>query len=207
MKTSHFSVVIHLWFIMSFLSCSKKDATSLTPFSSSATSLTIKITDDAGLPVSEASVRLYSSKEDLDKDTNQVSNTIIADKNGIAMFPVLLPQKYYWRIQKECLDNYYSVISSGEPLIENAANTANVILYGSGNIKLINTSRDPYKIYINGALTVDNLRGFSRQTLTNKLIGFYSVRVVQLSGYNSSPSDKTFTGTLKCGYTLTTTFP
>ena len=35
----------------------------------------------------------------------------------------------------------------------------------------------------------------------------YSIKVVQVSGYAVYPTEKTFSGTLTCGSTLTTTFP
>jgi len=37
--------------------------------------------------------------------------------------------------------------------------------------------------------------------------GSYSIRVLQLSGYVFTPTDQTYTGTLSCGQTMTTTFP
>jgi len=37
--------------------------------------------------------------------------------------------------------------------------------------------------------------------------GYYTIRVLQVSGYAVYPTDETFSGTLGCGATLTTTFP
>jgi hypothetical protein len=203
MKTKNFPEIF-IWLVM-FVACSKGNSINNVPLST--TSLKIIVTDNAGYPVSNASVKLYLSKNNLDSQINQIGNTLITDENGIVTFIALRPAKYYWYAQKDCLDNYNGFIGSSNMLVANVTNTAHITLFGNGHLKLVNTSSDPYKIYINGILAVNDLSGKTFKTIMKVPTGLFTIRVIQLSGFRVAPVDKVFTGNLTCGNTVTTTFP
>jgi hypothetical protein len=183
-----------------FSNCSKKNSSPPPD-----TVLKMTVTDNLGNPVSGATVTLYLSQSSFLNQTNAItSNT--TGTNGIAIFSGLSPVVYYWRVIKGCQTNFNGAITSSA-LTANITNNTIVVLQSVGNLKMVNNSSNPYKIYINGVLTVASFPGNSNQTFTDAPIGAYTIRVVQLSGFAVSPTDETFTGNLTCGLTLVTTFP
>lgn len=75
-----------------------------------------------------------------------------------------------------------------------------------GIISLVNNSQNPYDVYVNGALVVNDMPGNSWKDIT-KPTGTYSVRVVQVSGYLVYPTDLTFDGSLGENKKLLIFFP
>lgn len=75
----------------------------------------------------------------------------------------------------------------------------------TGRIQFVNNSKHPYNVYVNGNLTIQQKGG---QTGVNDFApGYYTVKVVQVSGYAVYPTEKTYTGTLEgCG-TLVFSYP
>lgn len=75
----------------------------------------------------------------------------------------------------------------------------------SGSIVLNNLSANYYSVYVNGVLTV-TLKGYTDTLLTNKPNGNYNFRVVQVTGYLITPTDKTFQQTVESN-TIIVNFP
>ena len=170
------------------------------------TSLELTLKDDLGNSVSGASVKLYSSQTDWSNGTNQVGTTQFSDASGNVKFSDLSSIKYCWLAEKDCQNNVHGAITTTSALTANVTNTVNVILSSTGTLCFVSTSTNPYRIYINGTATYD-MNGGTTQYKYYMPIGSYSIRVLQLSGYVLYPTDKTYTGTLSCGQTMTTTFP
>jgi hypothetical protein len=77
----------------------------------------------------------------------------------------------------------------------------------TGSIMLVNNSANPYDVYVNGKLEIDDMAGSSATSLTLKPVGYYSVRVIQVSGYAFYPTDLTYNGDLADQGTLVVSFP
>ena len=170
------------------------------------TSLEITLKDNLGNNVSGAAVKLYSSESDWINGTNQVGVTQFSDGSGKVKFTNLSNIKYYWFVEKDCQNNVNGSITSTSALTANINNLANVILTSTGTLRFVSNSSNPYRIFINGTAAFD-MNGNTIETRSYMPTGSYSVRVLQLSGYIFTPTDQTYTGTLSCGGTLTTTFP
>jgi hypothetical protein len=184
------------------LVCScKKSGTTSPP----TTSLQITVTDNLGNTVQGALVALYSSESDFNNDVNRV-NLQTTDSKGIVTFSNLQAIKYYWFAQNGCRNNIFGSVMTTNPITANIKNTVTTILQSTGVLKFVNTSTNPYHVYVNNQLYTD-LAGGATKSTEFALAGSYTIRVVQISGYIVSPTDKTYTGTLSCGGTLTTTFP
>ncbi len=74
-----------------------------------------------------------------------------------------------------------------------------------GFIDFINTSTNPYYIYIGGVYK--NTIAGKTYILYSISAGSYSCEVKQQSGYVLYPTDETFTATVTTGNTFTITFP
>jgi hypothetical protein len=184
-----------------FFSCSKpKDQTP------PDTELKLTITNELNNPVSGATIRLFSSQDDLLNETGQIGSTATTDFNGQAVLKGLSSAQYFWLASDGCASNRNGLVTSG-PLASGIINTATVQLKPTGTLVLSNNSKDPYKIYLNGTALTNPLVGGGTATLKYALTGNYTVRVVQQSGYVINPTDKTYMGTLSCGATLRAVFP
>lgn len=170
------------------------------------TSLQISVKDNIGNPVSGATVKLYSTETDFINETNQVLTTQSTNTSGVVVFKPLTASKYYWKIVNGCQRNIYTSYTSTSALTLNINNLVTCVLGGTGTLTLINNSANPYDIYLNGTLQFVNMAGGSRKDLLVPT-GNYTIRVLQKSGYVLTPTDKTYTGSLVCGGTLSTTFP
>jgi PKD repeat protein len=181
-------------------------ATKSLTIQSQPTSLEITLKDELANIVTGASVKLYSSVTDWSNGTNQVGTTLTSDASGKVKFSALYPLKYYWLAEKDCKNNWNGGNTTASSLTANTNNTLDVILTSTGSLAFINTSSNPYRIFINGVSTYDLPGGYSI-LYKNKPIGAYTLRVLQLSGYALYPTDLTYNATLNCGLTLSITFP
>ena len=172
----------------------------------SPTALQITVKDNLGNAVVGASVKLYSSVTDYNNGTNQLLTTQISNASGVVTFSPLSAIKYYWLASSSCQNNVFGSNTTTSPLTTNITTTVTTIIAGTGTLTFSNISSNPYDVYINGVLQITNMAGGTTQSYT-AAIGSYSIRILQKSGYLISPTDKTYTGTLACGGTLTTTFP
>ena len=170
------------------------------------TSLELAIVDNSGNVVSGAAVRLYSSQADWNDDTNQIGATGYSDASGTVVFTDLSNIKYYWYVEKDCKNNANGTITTASALPAEVNNLVNVVISGTGTLKFISNSSYPYSVYINGTYAFD-MNGGTTHYEDFRATGYYTIRVLQVSGYISYPTDETFTGTLGCGATLTTIFP
>lgn len=191
--------------VLIFSSC-QKDEDDPTPAPTETTSLELNLRDNYGNPISDASVKLYSSLTDWSNGTDQVGTTQISNADGQVNFTDLSNIKYYWFAEKDCKNNFNENVTSTSPLTANVENTFNVSLSSTGTLIFISTSTNPYQIYINGTEAFD-MDGGTTKYKYYMPTGDYTIRVLQLDGYVLYPTDETFTGTLGCGQTLTTTFP
>lgn len=190
--------------ITAIMGCSKSKSDP-TPTPVQKTVLKITVTDGGNL-VPGASVKLYGSQSDMQNNANALG-VATTDNAGVATFTDILAIKYYFYVQSGCKDNFNGNVSTASAIIANSTNTATVAVSSVGQLKMVNTSNNPYQVYVNGVLTLSSLAGNTSYTLTEAPAGNYTIRVVQLSGYVVTPTDKTYTGTLACGGVLTTTFP
>jgi hypothetical protein len=169
------------------------------------TGLQLTMTDSIGNKMTGAAVALYSSSSDWANRTNPVG-TAVTDANGVVNFDSLSAIPYFWYASLDCRNNSTGIYTTNAPLIPNKTTTITTVLYEKGKIQFVNNSADPYQIYVNGILVLTQ-NGHVTSGIDNMPIGAYSVRVLQVSGYTNSPTDKTFTGSITCGSTLTVTFP
>lgn len=77
----------------------------------------------------------------------------------------------------------------------------------TGSILIVNNSSNPYDVFINGALEINDMPGESVQNFDKKPTGSYSIRIKQVSGYLIYPTEKTYEGTLSDKGTLVISFP
>ena len=182
--------------------CGKTDNT--TP-AVTQTNFSITVTDELGNKVSGATVELYQSESDLLASTNIVK-TVISDANGIAKFTDLYAIRYWWNASKDCKNNLNGGVTVLNPLTIFVDNKVTTVLTSTGTISIINNSSNPYEIYVNGNDYV-RLEGNHNIKLNNVKAGSYSIRVLQLSGYILSPTDKTYTVNVDCGSNPTVSFP
>jgi hypothetical protein len=170
------------------------------------TSLEITLTDyNTGLIVSGATISLFNNLTDFQNRTNAV-DTKATGTNGKAKFTNLATLRYYWYAELGCENNSILPNSTSSVISNQVNNTVNAQIAKIGILKFVNNSSNPYKIYVNGVVVINSMAGNSTQSATFTS-GSYDIRVLQLSGYAVTPTDETFTGTLVCGGTLTTTFP
>ncbi|TAF99167.1 MAG: hypothetical protein EAZ44_10575 [Cytophagia bacterium] len=199
-------VILSIVTILFFSSCGKKD--DATPSSTpQETALQMTLTDDLGNLVSGASVKLYSSQNDLTSGTNQVGTTQTSASDGKVKFTGLSNIRYYWLAQKTCQDNVNGAVTTTNAIPLNQTTAINVVLTRTGTLTFVSNSSNPYAVYVNNQLVISSMAGNTTRTITFAPIGSYTIRVEQLSGFAISPTIRTYNGTLTCGGTLTTTFP
>ncbi len=188
----------------SFSGCSKSnDAPSTPPVPTTA--LQITTTDGLGNKLAGATVTLYSSQTDWKNSTNPIVSGV-TNAFGAVTFDNLTSLQYYWSASMDCENNVNGSATTTTPITTHITTSITTVLTGTGTLKFVNNSANPYSIYINGALA-GTVAGNSIGQIINKPIGSYSIRVLQNSGYLISPTDETVNGTLTCGATLTITFP
>ena len=200
-KQFYFMAIIYIAIATTVISC-QKETIILPP----DTSLEITVTDDFGNIVRGATVELYATENDFYDATN-VIETGLTDANGRITFGNLSSAKYYWYVSKDCKNNMNGGFGVTSAIPNNKVSIISTVISSTGTLKFVNTSNNPYEVYVNGTLAISNLQGGYNQSLTFEPTGSYSFRVVQISGYNYNPADITYSGTLTCGETLTTTFP
>ena len=184
-----------------FASCAKEKNTA----PANQTALKITVTTASGTPVANAIVTLYSSSTDWENLVNALDSRVTG-ADGTATFTALQAKKYYWFARNDCFTNGFNTVSSAGPITINVTNTASTKIEQTGQLVFNNKSANPYQVYINGVSSFE-VPGNTIKTLKYKPAGFYTLRVLQLSGYVITPTDLTYTGTLACGGSLTTMFP
>jgi hypothetical protein len=184
-------------------SCSKKDQPDPAPIPT--TDLKITFTDASGNKVSGASVSLYSNLTDFLNESSAF-RTGTTDVNGAIIFSSLAASTYLWRGKSGCMSNDNSTYSTSSAISANQTTSLSSVMRSTGTLKFTNTSSNPYRVYVNGVVVGDQPGG-TVTSLKYSLTGSYTVRVLQLSGYAVTPTDKTYTGSVTCGGTLNTTYP
>lgn len=192
MKTIKYILFTAAIMFFSIISC-KKDHIS--------TTLEIRVVDEQGIYIDGASVKLYKTQSDMENDTNQFGKTLMTDVNGKVSFSNLGPDIYYWYAEKGCQNNVNG-ISTTPALDLNVTRVVTTTLTGTGTLKLINQSQSQYQVYLNGypLLTADPGASY---TYIYVPADTYYLEAVQVNG----TGDKTYSGAITCGSTLTFTFP
>ncbi len=170
------------------------------------TELKITVLDVSTNVVAGAQVKLFATLSDWQNGTNQVGSTLTSNSSGVVMFTNLQPSKYYWAISKSCQNNYNTTYTTTGSLTANTVNTVNSQVISTGTLVFTNTSSNPYKVELNGNVLYSSMTGGTSNIYSYAPTGNYTIKVTQLSGF-IIPTIKTYTGTLSCGSTLTTTFP
>lgn len=172
------------------------------------TSLKITVTDTLNSPIAGATVELYSSFAawSVTTGTNQVDSGT-TDQNGNVVFSHLQPLQYYWHIDQGCRANVfgYSSISTVNPISANVENDFTCILGPLGIVEYVNTSTDPYAVYLDGN-EIEIMGGDSTLEFQTNA-GNHTLTAIQQSGYTTTPVNETKTGSMSCGGTLEFTFP
>ena len=166
-----------------------------------STSLKITVLDDTGNKISNASVKLFETENDYLSETNQVSNTMTTNSSGEVLFDNLSNKKYYWHIEKDCLNNVNTAYTSASVLQLNKANTINTIVKENGDLEIVNTTSDTYKVYINNE-ELGDISGNSTEYLYYIDNGTYSIQIIQQDGYILTPTNVTSTFNISCGVNI-----
>ena len=187
-----------------FSNCSKnQDATPAT--TTSPTQLELTVLNSIGNVVPNTIVELYTNQTDWQNRTNQVATPQTTDVNGKVLFDMSYQSTYYWYASNGCQNNFFGTITNASLLTAHQKNSFQTVVNKIGNLKIINTSTNPYHVYINGALYGD-LNGCLSYSLLAKE-NPYAVRVLQISGFTLYPTDKTYNINVICGNLTTVTFP
>lgn len=167
--------------------------------SSSPTVLQITLTDSLGNPWPGAQVNLYASQQDFYNEVHAVDTTKVSDINGQVSFTGLDSIAYYWLAKSDCKSNL-KLYHLQNPLPLYTTTRVTSALTGYGTIRLENISGYPYHYYVRG---LDyGIIDAGRYTLcTYEAIGSFTVRMVQVSGYTTTPRDTTIVSQLACGTT------
>lgn len=164
--------------ILAIQSCKKEKA-------STPTILELLVKDELGNPVSDASIKFYTTDHDLREQKNQFCETQYSDANGNVTISGINNIKYYWFVEKGCKNNYNAGVTSADSLIEHETNKFEVIVKPTGTLKFVNNSSNMYDVYIN-EFRIGLIRGMSSEQLKYILTGEYKVKVRQASGINGS---------------------
>ncbi len=171
------------------------------------TTLEVTVINTTGHAISGATVKLYSSLENLQNGTN-VLHRGYTNESGVAIFENIQPQTYYVHSQSDCSSSYINGLTlSPKTIVAETKNTMTSTVRSNGTLKITNESTNPYKVYLDGSVLIERMLGGTSATYDYVPTESYTVRVVQLSGYILYPTDKTYTKTLYCGGTLYFDFP
>jgi hypothetical protein len=199
-------VKIGMFFLLIIvLGCTKEDTYTQTQIQ---TTLLIQVTDESGIPVQDAQVKLYGSENDMFNNTNALLTTQMTNSQGEVRFsPLSSYSTYYWFASKGCSTNVFSINKNMIYLTPNTVNAFPTTLKPTGTLTFKNTSSNPYNVYVNNSLKFQNMSGSGtiKSYLTNP--GIYTIRVEQQSGYLFNPTIITYVRELTCGNELLTTFP
>ena len=91
------------------------------------TQLKVVVLDDVGNLVEGASVQLYTSQENFDKETNPVTEKLTTDAKGIVKFDELESRVYYILVQKGDMNNWNGGIMT-DKLQPKRVNKINVVI-------------------------------------------------------------------------------
>ena len=185
MKKAFFSVIV-IFAALFWTSCTKPDNNP-----SSSTSLKFSVVVNVGNPVSSATISLYQSQTDYTNNTNVVS-TQATDNNGMATFSSLSGIVYYYTILRssDCSSNVTATNHTANALTSGTSNTISVVVDQVGQMNFVNSSSNPYYVYINGALW-NTVNGMSTQSAYAN-VGAYAIEAKQVSGYAVYPTDEKF---------------
>lgn len=195
-----FNRVLFVFFLVIVASCKDNDTDPI------PTSLEITFLDGAGEAIPDVSAKIYKSENDLLNNSNQVGSQQISNEQGVVRFSNLESIKYYWSAEKGCLNNKNSSITTQEALTANRVNLVNSILSETASISLINNSFNSFEFFLNGR-SIDVIAGQTSYTLNGLSSGFYSIRVVQVSGIVSNPIDLSYSSNISCNNDTTISFP
>src|SRR4051812_16273301 len=148
MKSSIIQPLALIAMSLLFANCTKKDATPTLP---EPTALQITAIDNAGIKVSGATISLYNSQASFLAESGAIA-TQTTDANGKATFSNLASQKYWFLIKKDCANNVHSSTSTASAITANATSSVTAQLAATGTLRLVNSSSNPYRVYVNGVV-------------------------------------------------------
>ncbi|MCZ2355085.1 MAG: carboxypeptidase-like regulatory domain-containing protein [Bacteroidia bacterium] len=125
--------------LLSFWSCKKEDKTA------EPTSLSITVTDTSSNAVSDAEVKLYSSKSAYYNDTGAVK-TGKTDATGKILFEPLDAILYYIRVTKGNLNNSTSAYNTIIPLISGTTMPKPIQIYTPNNNQMLSNTTKTWMI-------------------------------------------------------------
>jgi len=203
-------IVLILLSICAFASCSQEDEKEKT--SAAGTSLELTLKDEDGNVMTEGIgyALLYGTVEDWSYGLHQIGEPKFANAAGKITFDNLTPQKYYWRVENGCRNNFTTSITTPSPLVANVNNEVIVPMTTSFSLRLQKNSAyegSAFNIFINSGSAIAIPEGLDERTILS-LPPHSSVRVVQTSGFSGEPIDVTYSDlSAECGQTLTLNYP
>lgn len=155
------------------------------------------ITSDGGATITTRGV-CWSTNQTPTLNDNKTSDGTGAGTFTSSITGLIANTTYYVRA--------YATNSGGTGYGSAMSFTTTQSLPTTGSIQAINNSSNPYNVYVNGALQFTQSGGTSH-TITNVSPGYYTIRVLQQSGYIVYPTDETFNGNVTAGNTLIISYP
>lgn len=168
--------------------------------------LEITVTDVSGKPQQDATVSIYKSFDDWITKTNKVGDTKRTDFDGKVLFEDLESAKYYWYVEKNCFNNTFGFSTTKNPIEAGKKSIVSTYIESTGMLKLINASNDIYRVYIDGEVADKSMEGGENRDFIAKE-GTLLIRVVQQSGFTTTPIDSSFNVSIECGITTSSVFP
>jgi hypothetical protein len=210
-KNIFFTVFLIIIGTVIIFTCCKKESTN-SPIERPR-SLQIILFDTLHNPIPNASVKLYSSIDDLFKGTNQIGSTLTTNSNGAVIFSNLSDKVvYYWFAQNggECINNLSDVTNTDVKIIENTTSSFTSLVTSNGALKFVNTSTDTIACYIKSTIKDSTLiftfKGINNDSIF-KPIGSYNIVIKQISKIVANPAFITSTEKVTCGNTTTILYP
>lgn len=202
--------IIALAFILAaaFTGCSGDENNEVTE----KTSLELTLKDEDGNIINNGMsfARLYPTVNDWSYDTNQIGEPAFADANGKIKFTNLTAQKYYWRVESGCRNNYTTSITTPQPLTADVSNKVDVPLTTYFTLQLQKNSayRDAsFMIYVNNTAVLTIPATADIRQVPN-IPPHSTIRVIQTGNYTGAPIDITYSNLDgDCGETITLNYP
>lgn len=166
----------------------------------SPSSLQILFTNKSDIAVPGVAVKLYTSENDLLHNTN-ILRTQVTDTNGNVLFSNLPIAIYWWRGDKDCLNNMTTRFTSTQAILQNTTTYHYSRLDSTGILKLGNTSALPY--VVSTPLTLYTLPAASSRVV------FHKTGLFTLTGHpaDSTHMDRDTVVQFSCTDTVRVTYP
>lgn len=181
-----------------------------TPANTTSLELTLKDEDGNIITNNLGFATLYSTVDDWSYDRNRIGEPAFADANGKIQFTGLSAQKYYWRVENGCRNNYTTSITTPLPLEANTTNRVEVPLTTNFTLRLKKSAAyetATFMVYVNNSSVLTIPSGPDVRDILN-MPPHSTIRVVQTGVFTGPPIDVTYSNLDEdCGQMLTLEYP